>query len=313
MGFAEGFAAGIAVGKKKWQGGGSGDDEPSYLSDPDYALYMALPRSKRNQAIELVRITEDNTGASLTGSVNTQVSPLTDVHVTADWGDGITTSGTYESVGDNRYKWVTEPHVYEKKGDYIITFTDESIDHGSTTFLASYSYSGTYPNISLRAYTVAIKIGEDFAYQQHLDTVRYITLPSKFAEFYDDRILFNHGIYNSAYLLHVDYVAATKPTKLNYNAFGTLPYMDFTNIIPMLSDVEELGSGSLSRVYNLRGTLTLPKCKKLYNNFEYTGIQKLILPECEEISSSGNYNYSLEEINCPACTSVSNSFILNTI
>lgn len=318
MGFAEGFAAGIAVGKKKWRGGGSGDDdEPSYLDDPDYALYQSLPRPTKNQMIFLFRAYRDNVTAGMFFRLN-QYSGVSKpgiiFNMIIDWGDG-TTTGTLDPSANHWEMIQTKDdgakHTYEKAGDYVVTVTNYSTK--STPMIVSYREYWVAFGSDVHACkesggvissgrTIATKVGEEITANFSGSLFK-----SKYLEFFDDRIFQDDydfdGLIN---LVRVDFQGETKPKILSNGKFSDFYNLDFSNIVPMFSEVEEISGKSLQYLFVPRCALSLPKCKKISEESVYSAqFKRIDLPVCEEIldrSVSGN-NF-VDEIELPMCEKI---------
>ena len=112
MSFAAGFAAGIAVAKKKF--GGGGGDKPEH--DWDYQKWLDLPEPNDNQAVFLIQAPDGFLNCRFYIGYNDYDSSLTEDGFSIDWGDGSDT----EIFAAN----ITEiAHLYDEPGEYIVTFT----------------------------------------------------------------------------------------------------------------------------------------------------------------------------------------------
>lgn len=297
MDFAAGFAAGYAFAKKKFEGGGGGS---GYINnDPDYALYKALPEPAENQAVILMRI------ANCTEKyyVNVHYYPEIPTEDISEGGEGVVDwgDGTSEGIGT---KWSGGTHAYATPGDYIITVNcGEKIE--SMCCYKRYKYG----------YPIAMKVGASFVYDDGLGG-KYIDQVSdfKYIQISSDYI-WNNGIiiYGSPKLTRIDFMGGTKPDKLLNNQFRGCIALDFENLLPLFSEVTEIGNYVFNGCYGLK-KLSLPKCTKVGNNsiYQCTGLTHVDLPLCAEI---GNYavanNNALREVNMPLCATVGNYGLAN--
>jgi hypothetical protein len=295
MDFATGFAAGFAFAKKKFEGGGGGS---SYVNnDPDYALYKALPEPAANQAVILIRIADTTQHSYITVHYYPKI-PYEDISEggegTVDWGDG-----TSEGIGT---KWSRGTHAYATTGDYIITITDNS--GGKIESVCCHKRYGY-------GYPIAMKVGASFVYDDGLGG-KFIDQASdfKYIQISSDYI-WNNGIiiYGSPKLTRIDFMGGTKPDKLLNNQFRWCDALDFENLLPLFSDVTEIGNYTFNSCYNLK-KLSLPKCTKVGNNsiYQCSSLTHIDLPLCTEVGSDAvAYNYALREVNMPLCASVGNN------
>ncbi|MGN0602378.1 MAG: leucine-rich repeat protein, partial [Oscillospiraceae bacterium] len=212
---------------------------------------------------------------------------------TVDWGDG-----TSEGIGT---KWSGGFHAYPTPGDYIITVTDNS--GGKIESVCCYKrYRYGYP--------IAMKVGASFVYDDGLGG-KYIDQVSdfKYIQISSDYI-WNNGIiiYGSPKLTRIDFMGGTKPNKLLNNQFRGCNALDFENLLPLFSEVTEIGNYVFNACYNLK-KLSLPKCTKVGNNsiYQCSSLTHVDLPLCTEIGSDAvAYNNALREVNMPLCATVGN-------
>lgn len=294
MDFAAGFAAGYAFAKKMFEGGGGG----GYVNnDPDYALYKALPEPAANQAVILIRIADCTEKGYISVHYDPKISSSEDLSEnegTVDWGDG-----TAENIGAKRSYG---SHAYTTPGDYIITVTDNSGGKiESVCCCKQYRYG----------YPIAMKVGASFVYDDGLGG-KYIDQVSdfKYIQFSSDYIWNNGIIINgSPKLTRIDFMGVTKPDKLLNNQFRGCNALDFENLLPLFSEVTEIGNYVFYNCYGLK-KLSLPKCTKVGNNaiYQCSSLTHVDLPLCTEIGSDAvAYNYALREVNMPLCASVGNN------
>ena len=277
-GYGIGFNDGINAGGG---GGGSG-----YVNnDPDYALYKALPEPADNQAVIFMRI------ADCTEKTYIDAYDISgENNCTVDWGDG--TSEIPEQTGSS--------HSYAAPGDYIITVTDNSAGKITTVSCRMYRNFG---------YPIAMKVGSEFPYSD-LTSGKIINYSSNFKY-----IQFACDIWESGYifqssnrLTRIDILSGAKPDKLVNYQFNSCYALDFENLLPLFSEVTEVGNSVFNSCYNLK-KLSLPKCTKVGNNSIYQcySLTHVDMPLCTEIGSDSIYSdYALREANLPLCASVGN-------
>lgn len=114
MSFSAGFAAGLAVGKKKW-GGGDDDWQP-----PDWWIEVPEPEPYEMYFLVLVFYPPENVQFVLSNPVNVNTGGG---NVKIDWGDGT----VYDSAG-GYWSLTNLSHKYNAEGQYLVkvTTTDES-------------------------------------------------------------------------------------------------------------------------------------------------------------------------------------------
>lgn len=289
MDFATGFATGFAMGKKMFEGGGGGND---YINnDPDYALYKAMPDPDTNQLTILIRVAEGNT---LVDCISAYYVPeaenISDDEAIIDWGDG-TTSGIGVALPRGA-------HTYSTAGDYIITVTIKS----------EKIYSIKYYDFEHKSYTIALKIGSSVRYDDS-GTDKRIATKFKYIQFsadyfWKDNFIFDTG--RLTQLARVDFLGGYKPKKIADNVFNGCYALDFHNLMPLFSEVEEVGNNTFMYCYNLK-RISLPNCLKVGNFTIYQchSLEYVDIPKCTEIGERSIYiNYALKEVNIPMCNTV---------
>lgn len=280
---------------KKDLDSGGGDDEPSYLDDPDYALYQSLPEPAENQIISLIRIYED--GATVYAAAGTSFANMnyyTEAYI--DWGDGTETERFIIPKGTNSEK---KAHTYAQKGDYIVTVTNNE-----TVVNLSFSdiNDNTSPSHFPTGISIAVKVGKNIKFDIGAGKIY-----CKFIKFYDGRIFDEDAVFaDYLRLRHVDFNEndVIKPKILKKQKFSALPALDFTNIMPMLDEVEELIGNNFSGLYAIR-EINLPKLKKADNSFSQITCKEISLPSLE-VGSNLFYNDYLEKLSLPLCNTLEN-------
>lgn len=299
MSFDDGLILGLSMG-------GSDDYKNR---DPDFALYKAMEEPAANQIKALVRVTAK--GSEREMMFITPYSSVNDLSADqeglVDWGDG-TSEGLGTSLGHN--------HTYGNAGDYIITITDYT---GNYDYYRFQNNDGTN---SKQAYLIALKVGKDLVYADGNGDMPYISSNFKYMQFGSGYVLGGYfRIWGCKRLTEIDILDnSVKPKVLPNNMFNSCPALDFRNIMPLLSEVENVGDSAFSYCYALQ-KLVLPKCTRMgsstvSNCFTLTHVN---LPECLEIGSSSLcYNDALREVNLPKCKTIGDScfnscYILNKI
>lgn len=291
MDFAAGFAAGFAMAKKMFQGGGGG----GYVNnDPDYALYKALPEPAANQAVILIRIADTTQQDYISVHYYPEI-PSEGISEggegTVDWGDG-----TSEGIGT---KWSGGCHAHPTPGDYVITVTDNSGGKIESVCCRKWRNYG---------YPIAMKVGASLVYDDYLGGKTINSSSNfKYIQFASDYIWENGFVFNGApALTRIDFLVNAKPSKLANYQFYNCNALDFENLLHLISDVTEIGNDALNSCYNLK-KLNLPKCVKVGDRSIYQchSLTHVDLPLCTEVGSYAvAYNYALREVNMPLCASV---------
>lgn len=165
MSFSAGFAAGLAVGKKKWGNGGGGDDWQPWVRPSDWCI---LPEPQENQIIFLASSWGASTGASYFGANednNVSVTILETLpdsfSATVDWGDGNTS--VLEKNG-NRISW-RNSNGFNKTAMYEHTVTETVTDAPINYYIyydkdgkRHWNSGGTVLNDGTRVFIVTITV-----------------------------------------------------------------------------------------------------------------------------------------------------------
>lgn len=161
MSFSAGFAAGLAVGKKKWgDGSGGGDDKYDYYTDdPDWELFKNTPEPSDNQFIFAIRIIDP--------SYRKAGSYYTDWYVT-DTVDG---HDIYAAVSEtkvdcnvkinlpNHSNYFDDPDMWEFPsyeidwGDGTVTSFEGGVGRLSPNYLGADGYDGGINTTSSHVYS----------------------------------------------------------------------------------------------------------------------------------------------------------------
>ena len=278
MSFATGVAVGFAMGKKMFEGGKV--DAP----DPDYQLYKALPEPNENQIVILLRIADitEQSYFNVHFDAAYSIEDIGENEGVIDWGDGSITHIGTASYGS---------HAYSGIGDYIITITDNSGGKIESVCCCKRRNYG---------YPIAMKVGSAIIYDDGLGG-KYIGSVSdfKYIQFATDYIWKNGFVFNGAQrLTKIDFLSSTKPDKLLNNQFYGCYALDFDSLMPLFSEVTEVGNSAFNSCYGLK-KLELPKCTKVGNSSIYQcySLKELVMPLCSEVGNFAiSYNNSLSKI-----------------
>lgn len=269
MGFATGFAAGLAVGKKKWSGAPSPDWQPpeSWIEVPEPGPWEVYCLVDICLKLEF--------GLEFRNPVRTQ-SVIG--NITVDWGDGNIES--YE--GDNMYSPKEIKHLYEAEGQYLIKTT---VDGQSCLFSITSDY-GTRPEIA-KALLIA-KLGENICLDYHGGNYRHGN------NFNDHKKLRMVKINGNTPLTHNCFYYCTSLNKIEMkyppvliprNCFSGNYCLSENGID--LSKVTEIGEYAFDYCYSLK---------------------KLNLPNCTNIKESAFLScYPLQSVYAPLCTNLGDS------
>jgi len=307
MSYDDGLITGLLLGS----GGGSGDDdEPLYLSDPDYALYQALPEPAENQIVGLIRVSGNGEEIYLL-DITGWISENGVVYGTIDYGDG--------TVQDITSNWsYNRSHVYAEKGDYTVVFTDNS-----NGVISHVYFRRTAP----KSYPIAVKIGANAVYLNFEYSIALL----KYIEFNSGYFFENNGRFSATMLHRIDFLSDYKPTVIADDTFSACNSLDFSNLQDFFSEVTDVGKNAFANCFQMK-KISLPKCTKLgtstfsncYNleeidlsSYEFipnycfascNSLKNVNLSICTEISERAfQYCYSLKNANAPKCTKIGNS------
>lgn len=262
MSFAAGFAAGLAVAKKKF--GGGGGDKPEH--DWDYQKWLDLPEPNDNQAVFLIRITDasitfDISVGSLltTGSINDAFS--------IDWGD----DSSVQTFSSDAKK---AEHSYSDTGEYVVTFTDILGYNNSVYMLQNYA-----------GYSVMAKYGNDVLLLgncYNCSNLRYIKL-SALTEFNANyfrncralnRIEFDGTISNLySYMFQQCYNLNFDNINFDFENITDIPEYCFGNCLALenmtFSSCASIGRYAFNGCFNLK-SVSFPSCSSIdYCAFNY--------------------------------------------
>lgn len=275
MGFASGFAAGLAVGKKKCGGSGGGEDwqPPDWWLDVpepnDYEIYLlvdiltvGVPYHKYEKIlVNVCRPKDANTGNGA---------------LSVDWGDG--TSETYagtdwEEPIDWKEVWGSISHSYSDTGQYLIKITTTE----QSCFL---SYITEELSLLIAKLGDKIIVNNDEASGQNFYT---------------------QNAFRGKKRLHW----------VQFNGTGGLPNKNAFAVCHALRKVDIKIPPKIIPVASFQEC----RCLKKFDfseaeiverhAFQNSGFKKLEFPKCTSIGDYGAVNcYSLEEMYAPLCSSV---------
>lgn len=291
-------------------------DAPAYLSDPDYALYSALPEPEANEIYALVRVAVSGEKLWIYNcySLYDNAEDFEKVSLgTVDYGDG-TSSEIVLHDYDNPIDY--EHHTYDEAGDYIVKITYTPVEGIKNSF-NFYRQEG-------KLYPIGVKIGSDVIYD---DVANYISPDTfvgaienvKYVKFYSDYWCSDKFSFTSAsFLQRIEYTASKKFTSLNgYGSYGKFSFcyaLDFSNLMDLFSEITEVPRWGFKDCRALT-EMSLPKCTKIEDE-AFSGcysLKSINIPNCTEISvnkspyyTSGAFDQcrSLVMINLPVCENI---------
>lgn len=287
-------------------------DAPAYLSDPDYALYSALPEPEANEIYALVRVAVSGENLWIfnyytPGSIEGEEYVIG----TIDYGDGTSAKIDVKNYSDSAY------HTYAEAGDYIVKITYTPIEGEKNSFSLRWIRAKFYP--------IGVKIGSDVIYDETgnyirpSETDRGMIQNFKYVKFNSDYWCSEKFSFTFAYYLQrIEYTASKKFTALNgYGSNGKFSYcnaLDFSNLTELFSEITEVSRWGFKDCRALT-EMSLPKCTKIEDE-AFSGcysLRSINIPNCKEISvnkspyyTSGAFDqcHSLVMINLPVCESI---------
>lgn len=292
------------------------EDAPAYLSDPDYALYSALPEPEANEIYALVRVAVSGEKLWIYNcySLYDNAEDFEKVSLgTVDYSDG-TSSEIVLHDYDNPIDY--EHHTYDEAGDYIVKITYTPVEGIKNSFNFYRQESKLYP--------IGVKIGSDVIYD---DVANYISPDTfvgaienvKYVKFYSDYWCSDKFSFTGAsFLQRIEYTASKKFASLNgYGSYGKFSFcyaLDFSNLTELFSEITEVSRWGFKDCRALT-EMSLPKCTKIEDE-AFSGcysLRSINIPNCKEISvnkspyyTSGAFSQcrSLVMINLPVCESI---------
>ena len=281
MSFAAGFAAGIAVAKKKFGGGGSGEWTPPadwpVVPDPgDYEIYFLIEALTANQVFSFVLADPltANTGCG---------------NLTIDWGDE-----NVVSLTDGEWDINSLYHNYENVGKYIV-----KISATATSCFFQYINQAYEKSILLMAklgYEIVINNGSDSHTQGGFRSqyrVQYVKLGGKGG-------LTRQGTFGQTYALHkvdITIPPTTIPPSTFSNAYS-LKEFDFSEVTEISND--GFSNSGFTKLY-------MPKCTSvgMRGISSCAALHEVDLPLVTSIGDNGmSNNIFLKSVNAPLCMSI---------
>ncbi len=294
MGFATGFAAGLAVGKKKWGGGTT----PEIWQPPSDWLEVPEPGEwEANFLIEIrnvptfyLSLYDPKTGYTGYGNV------------TVDWGDGIVE--TYEGCSPDDWPQTTRrsdfhSHTYSEQGQYIVkVLTDKFssflhrvkdgnyIGHGTNLLIAK-----TGKNICL------VNVPDDPSGWRASDGTFGYNFRLRWVKINGSSQMQKYGLTNCTSLKRLD--LAEPMIEVPERCFSITPIpknFDFSKI----QKIGELGFGQAV----LPPKIVLPECTEIGKRaFNVCEEEEVSAPKCVKIADYAfSSNRYLKTISAPLCT-----------
>lgn len=299
MGFAAGFAAGLAVGKKKW------GSEPSEEWQPP-ADWLEVPEPGAWEANFLVEIRDVFTFAFVFRD------PVNGWNghgiLTIDWGDGtvetfkgytIDEQGNF--VGKSRAN--INSHTYQNTGQYVIKTVTDDLSCGlaaAADTVSNYGHSGVNLLIAKTGKNIRFNKGwnisnNDGAFMNN-DRLRWLKVngSSEFAP------SFLGGCGN---LRRLDLSESVTDVPKNCFSSVVIPSnFDFSQIV-------KIGNQAFANA-RVPAKLILPECTELEADaFNGCTLEEINLPKCKKIAdyAFAKYYFPLRVVYAPSCVSVGKS------
>ena len=295
MGFAAGFAAGLAVGKKKWGG------EPSEEWQPP-ADWLEVPEPGAWEANFLIEIRNKMTfGMSFYEPVNGYQGYG---NVTIDWGDGTVETYVGYTVDEqgNRYgnsRALFHSHTYAEQGQYVVK---ANVDELSCFLYRVQDVRYSDNNVNLLIAKTGKNIWLD-KYGEHEGSGTFRgNYRLRWAKINGSPKMQSNGSFqNCVSLKRLDLAEPMTeiPPWCFYNA--NIPNtFDFSKV----TTIENYGFYDA----NLPSKISLPECTKIGSYVFYdSDILEISAPKCTNIESNAlSYNHFLSLFSAPTCTNVGN-------
>lgn len=305
--FDDGMVIGLAIGKKKFKGGGSTEKKWEYPTE-----WLPLPTPAENEVCFLIMLNKDKfEGGEL--KLHSRFNNQSGDGVVIDWGDGIV-----EDIDWNAGQGVNPKHIYTAgKGtplsDNVEMYIIKAAYRGSVKFdeiseAAGQSVLAAAINVSAMSTNDQNPSGCCFNYPRSL---RYIKLTGDPTPW---EVRCSSGFVSTNSLVRVDFDFTRKVTGLPKYTFQQCESLTSANL-PDLSEVKELGESCLNYCPCLT-ELSLPKLETAGNSCfssDYN-LRKLELPKLKLIGSESSPSYStfyglycLRELSLPSLENIYNS------
>lgn len=280
MSFSAGFAAGLAVGRKKWGDAGGGDD----WQPPEWWIPVPEPEDYDIYALIIIKKDLDEFGIQIVNDKS-----VSNVGVLmCDWGDGIT-----ESAADTSYL----THTYNKSGQYLVHF----IGNIDKCF-----WRAVYPAYN-RPMQIAKSGSKILLCTQEFDDRNYFSYliagnrSLKYFETKNENAIPISNSFTSCVALE-KLIYPKKINKIGLNMFADCYGINGLD----LSEVEEIKSYGLSNCYKLK-KIDIPKCNIIesYAVSSCYGLTKVYALQCTYIGKHAFADCNnLTYIYAPKCTHI---------
>lgn len=292
MSFAVGFAAGVAVAKKKF--GGGGGDKPEH--DWDYQKWLDLPEPNDNQAVFLIQAADGFLNCYFYIGYNDYDSSITEDGFSIDWGDGSDTEIFAANI-------MAISHLYAEPGEYVVTFTHIYKAFG----IGKYNTGSAYARIIMAKYGRDILIPNNSSGFADCRYLRYVRLspdviPSNVST----------GFFSRCFSLkEIEWEGTI--TELTQNMFFACYNLNFDTLNFDINSFD-IPSGCFESCFGLK-IQKLPTAKITsigYQAFYGCQFTSINLPNCTSIGAQAfSQSRSLKEIIAPNCTFV-DQYAFNT-
>lgn len=294
MGFATGFAAGLAVGKKKWGGGTT----PEIWQPPDW--WFEVPEPEPWEICFLIEIR--NVPTFFLWLLNPQTGEYGYGNVTVDWGDG--TVETYEGCSPD--DWPQTPrrgeyhsHTYSEQGQYIVkVLTDEFSCFLNRVRDKSYSSQNVNLLIAKTGRNIRlVNVPDDPSGWRTSDGTFGYNYRLRWVKINGSSQMQQHGFNNCASLKRLDLAEPMTEVPKSCFQIATVPQnFDF-------SKIQKIDEYSFRQAI-LPAKITLLECTEIRNRaFNNCTVEKISAPKCVKIADYAfSSNRYLKTISAPLCT-----------
>ena len=262
MSFSAGFAAGLAVGKKKWGNGIKDDWQPP-------SWWIPVPEPEEYEILILVWVTNtDNQFVFNLGNTSNLCillldanGNITEASINIDWGDGTTNIAPTGNYG----------HAFKEAGQYLVKITAQE---GLNVFCSK----------DLRnCYWQIVKTGSRILYKIDTVTVGYGTPLSSHNRLKYIKINNTNGLPLDKTNYYFEYDYALQKIELKKPMAGNVPNGCFRG--NPFTDLQQILDGNS---VNAIGDYAFTDCRSL---------RKIILPNCTSVGDYAFQNcYNLQEI-----------------
>lgn len=271
MSFTAGFAAGLAVGKKKWSGKPSDDWQPP-------SWWIPVPEPEPYEVYILIQV--ENAGKRFNFRLDNEQGDAGMGTIHCDWGDG-----TEQDYGMGP----SPSHTYTETGQFLIHITGD----GNAFFLSGWSFNDN-SNGSRDFVGLIIKTGTNIAFR---------------TDYYDNNNYNYDALFASKSFKYIKIMHPSGiPTEKRYGYFMNCYSLQKLELAKRISG--ELSQYTFQNCYSLKNFdrfIDYNSVTKI-GNYAFSNcyaLQKIDFSSCTEIILSAFAQcYNLIRANLPSCTAI---------